>query len=203
MSWIEPVPGPEGEPERETDRYPVADAAGYLSGRWSIERTVYDLRGGVQGSFRGTAGFRPDAAEDGAGEAGSVADGSVGDGPVEDGSVADRSVADRPGDAAAGAALLHVEEGELMWGGAAPQPASRTLRLRPRPDGTAEVDFADGRYFHDLDLRSGRWTTVHPCAADRYEGTFTAVAADEWHLEWRVAGPAKDQLLRSVYRRQR
>lgn len=184
MSWIEPVPGP----ERGRGRYPVADVAGYLSGCWSIERTVYDLRAGVQGSFRGTAGFRPDAAEDCAAEDGAGEDGSV------DG---------RPGNAVAGPALLHVEEGELMWGGGAAQPASRTLRLRPRPDGTAEVDFADGRYFHDLDLRSGRWTAVHPCAADRYEGTFTAVTADEWHLEWRVAGPAKDQLLRSVYRRHR
>ncbi|ARF58534.1 DUF6314 family protein [Streptomyces gilvosporeus] len=99
-----------------------------------------------------------------------------------------------------GAGLLHCEEGELTWDGAV-HPASRTLRLIPLPDGTAEVRFADGRPFHDLDLRSGRWRAVHPCAADRYQGTFTAVAADEWRLEWRVGGPAKDQLLRSVYRR--
>ncbi|WP_438484672.1 DUF6314 family protein [Streptomyces sp. S186] len=96
--------------------------------------------------------------------------------------------------------LCHTEEGELTWDGVV-HPATRTLRLRPCPDGTAEVTFADGRPFHDLDLRTGRWTAVHPCAADRYEGTFTAVAADRWHLEWRVTGPAKDQLLRSVYRR--
>ncbi|MFG2141193.1 DUF6314 family protein [Streptomyces sp. NPDC048650] len=101
---------------------------------------------------------------------------------------------------AAGDGLLHHEEGELTWGETV-HPASRTLRLRPLPDGTAEVHFADGRPFHALDLRSGRWIAVHPCAADRYEGTFTVVAADEWHLAWRVGGPAKDQLLRSVYRR--
>ncbi|MFE1765683.1 DUF6314 family protein [Streptomyces angustmyceticus] len=141
--------------------YPVPDAAAYLGGRWRIERTVYDLRAGVEGSFRGTAEFRPDPA---------------------------------------GAGLLHVEEGHLRWGGAE-QPASRTLRLRPRPDGTAEVEFADGRPFHDLDLRTGRWNTVHPCAADRYAGSFTVTGPDTWHLEWRVAGPAKDHLLRSHYRR--
>ncbi|MEV0368917.1 DUF6314 family protein [Streptomyces sp. NPDC050636] len=101
---------------------------------------------------------------------------------------------------AAGEGLLHIEEGELTWGGTV-HPASRTLRLRPRPDGTAAVAFADGRPFHDLDLRTGRWTAVHPCAADRYEGSFTVVSADEWLLEWRVGGPHKDQLLRSVYRR--
>ncbi|MFE2227248.1 DUF6314 family protein [Streptomyces kronopolitis] len=99
-----------------------------------------------------------------------------------------------------GDALLHVEEGQLTWDGTV-YPASRTLRLRPRPDGTAGVEFADGRPFHDLDLRTGRWTARHLCAEDRYEGSFTAVAADEWRLRWRVGGPAKDQLLRSVYRR--
>lgn len=141
--------------------HPVADVAGYLSGRWSIARTVHDLRTGTEGRFHGTADFRP---------------------------------------APAGGALLHVEEGELTWDGTA-YPASRTLRLRPRPDGSAAIDFADGRPFHDLDLTTGRWTAVHPCAEDRYEGTFTVRSADEWHLEWRVTGPAKRQLLRTEYRR--
>ncbi|AWN30832.1 DUF6314 family protein [Streptomyces sp. NEAU-S7GS2] len=147
--------------ESATGRHPVPDVAAYLSGRWSIERTVHDLRTGAEGSFRGTAAFRPDAA---------------------------------------GGGLLHSEEGQLSWGGTV-APVSRTLRVRPRPDGTAAIEFADGRPFHDLDLRTGRWTAVHPCAADRYEGTFTAVGPDTWHLEWRVGGPAKDQLLCSVYRR--
>ncbi|MFI0150150.1 DUF6314 family protein [Streptomyces lydicus] len=165
MSSHESAPQPAHRGVREPAPYPVADVAGYLAGRWSVERTVRDLRTGTHGSFRGTAGFRPDAAAEAGDET-----------------------------------LLHVEEGRLTWDGTA-YPASRTLRLRPRPDGTAEVDFADGRPFHDLDLSTGRWSAVHPCAADRYEGTFTAVTADEWHLEWRVTGPAKDQLLRTVYRR--
>ncbi|MGG2459893.1 DUF6314 family protein [Streptomyces sp. RGM 3693] len=139
----------------------VPDVAAYLTGRWHVERAVYDLRAGTEGSFRGTADFTPDGPD---------------------------------------GALCHTEEGELTWEGVG-YPATRTLRLRPEPDGTATVTFADGRPFHDLDLRTGHWTTVHPCAADRYEGVFTAVAADRWHLEWRVTGPAKDQLLRSVYRR--
>ncbi|MCK7622792.1 DUF6314 family protein [Streptomyces sp. RS10V-4] len=143
--------------------YAVPDTAAYLTGRWELERTVHDLRAGVEGSFRGTAEIRPD-------------------GP--DGT------------------LCHVEEGELTWQGTV-HPATRTLRLHPRPDGTAAVTFADGRPFHDLDLRTGSWTAHHPCAADHYEGTFTAVGADRWLLRWRVTGPAKDQLLRSVYRRVR
>jgi hypothetical protein len=143
--------------------YRVADASGYLAGRWAVERTVDDRRIGRTGSFAGTALFRS------------------ADGPV-------------------GGLLLHEEEGSLRWDGGT-FPSSRTLRLLPRGDGTAEVEFADGRPFHDLDLRGGSWNTVHPCAPDRYEGTFAVLSADEWHLEWQVTGPAKDQVLRSVYRR--
>ncbi|MEU2789679.1 DUF6314 family protein [Streptomyces sp. NPDC007100] len=143
-------------------RYAVTDAAAYLAGRWTIDRTVLDVRTGTQGTFRGTAHFRPEGG--------------------------------------AGAVLLHVEEGELAWNGAT-APATRTLRLCPRPDGTADVTFADGRPFHDLDLRTGHWNTRHPCAADLYEGEFTVVSPQEWHLRWRVGGPAKTQLLCSVYRR--
>lgn len=93
--------------------------------------------------------------------------------------------------------VAHTERGELAWGGT----AERTLRMRRGPDGTAHVTFPDGRSFHDLDLRAGPWTARHPCAADRYTGTFTVVSADEWHVRWDVVGPAKDQTLTTVYRR--
>ncbi|MFI5801286.1 DUF6314 family protein [Streptomyces sp. NPDC051561] len=143
--------------------YRVSDTAGYLAGRWSVERVVLDRAIGAEGRFVGTADFRATGGQ-------------------------------------RGGVLSHEEEGHLEWEGRT-FPSSRTLRLLPRGDGTAEVEFADGRPFHDLDLRGGSWHTVHPCAADRYEGAFTVCSADEWHLEWRVTGPAKDQLLRSVYRR--
>ncbi|MGK5629992.1 DUF6314 family protein [Streptomyces sp. URMC 123] len=96
--------------------------------------------------------------------------------------------------------LLHIEDGELDWAGARGR-AGRTLRLLPAPDGTAEVTFADGRPFHDLDLRTGHWTTRHPCGPDVYDGTFTVLSADTWRVSWRVTGRAKDQLLTTVYRR--
>jgi hypothetical protein len=41
----------------------------------------------------------------------------------------------------------------------------------------------------------------HQCGADLYDGDYTVVSADEWRLRWAVHGPAKDQLLTSVYRR--
>lgn len=95
---------------------------------------------------------------------------------------------------------LHAEEGVLEWNGVRNR-AVRTLRVIPLPDGTADVEFGDGRPFHHLDLRTGSWTAGHPCAPDHYEGTFTILSGQEWHLSWRVRGPAKDQILTSVHRR--
>ncbi|MFF4739880.1 DUF6314 family protein [Streptomyces sp. NPDC001262] len=97
--------------------------------------------------------------------------------------------------------VLHTEDGELSWNGTVNR-AGRTLRMLPGPDGTAAVMFADGRPFHHLDLRTGHWTARHPCGQDLYNGTYTVVSPDEWHLQWRTTGPAKNQELRSVYRRQ-
>ncbi|MEU1826997.1 DUF6314 family protein [Streptomyces abikoensis] len=141
--------------------FPVPDVLAFLTGRWTVERTLTDLATGSAGTYRGTAEFRAD------------------------------------GD---GARLLHVEDGELDWNGTVNR-AGRTLRLLPGPAGTAEVTFADGRPFHDLDLRTGRWHTRHPCVADLYDGAFTVVSPDEWRVRWRTTGPAKEHVQHSVYRR--
>ncbi|MCX5205413.1 DUF6314 family protein [Streptomyces sp. NBC_00237] len=169
----------EHPPESPPSPYRVADTAGYLAGHWAVERTVQDRLLGMTGGFVGTACFR---------SAEAAVDGSPPHGP---GGLLLH---------APGGLLLHEEEGTLRWDGGT-FPSSRTLRLLPRGDGTADVEFADGRPFHALDLRGGWWNAVHPCAADRYEGTYAVRSADEWHLEWRVTGPAKEHVLRSVYRR--
>ncbi len=85
--------------------------------------------------------------------------------------------------------------------GSGAKQAGRCGWLLPGPAGTAEVAFADGRFFHALDLRSGRWTAEHQCGADLYEADFTVVSPAEWRLRWLVHGPAKDQLLDSRYHR--
>lgn len=97
--------------------------------------------------------------------------------------------------------LLHHESGTFVWQGVA-RPAERTLRFLPGPGGTADVRFADGRPFHDLDLTSGRHVADHPCAADLYRGEFTVRDADHWRTVWHVRGPAKDLLLRTDYARE-
>ncbi|MEU6402796.1 DUF6314 family protein [Streptomyces sp. NPDC046985] len=101
----------------------------------------------------------------------------------------------------AGAGLVHRESGTFVWRGAA-RPAERTLRFLPGAGpGSAEVRFADGRPFHDLDLTSGRCVADHPCAADLYRGEFTVRDAHRWRTVWRVGGPAKDLLLVTDYTR--
>ena len=96
--------------------------------------------------------------------------------------------------------LLQRESGDFTWRGAT-RPAERTLRFLRGPDGTADVRFADGRFFHGLDLRSGRHIADHPCSADLYRGDFTVRDADHWRVVWRVRGPAKDLELVTEYAR--
>ncbi|MEW2568694.1 DUF6314 family protein [Streptomyces sp. NPDC047070] len=97
--------------------------------------------------------------------------------------------------------LLHHESGTFVWQGVA-RPAERTLRFLPDGGASrADVRFADGRPFHDLDLATGRHVTDHPCSADLYRGEFTVRDADRWRTVWRVGGPAKDLVLTTDYTR--
>lgn len=97
--------------------------------------------------------------------------------------------------------LLHGEAGTFTWRGV-PRPAERTLRFLPDGEpGRADVRFADGRPFHDLDLTSGHHVTDHPCSADLYRGEFAVLDADHWRTVWRVGGPAKDLVLNTEYTR--
>ncbi|GAA1362670.1 DUF6314 family protein [Streptomyces beijiangensis] len=94
-----------------------------------------------------------------------------------------------------GGGLLHHESGTFTWQGVA-RPAERTLRFLPGDTaGTMDVHFSDGRFFHDLDLRTGRHTADHPCSADLYRGEFEVYGPDSWRMVWQVGGPAKELLL--------
>ncbi|MES5822317.1 DUF6314 family protein [Streptomyces sp. RG80] len=100
-----------------------------------------------------------------------------------------------------GGGLLHHESGTFVWQGV-PRPAERTLRFLPGSSpAEADVRFADGRFFHALDLTSGHHIADHPCAADLYRGEFTVLDADHWRTVWRVGGPAKDLVLTTDYAR--
>lgn len=97
--------------------------------------------------------------------------------------------------------LSHVEEGDFTWRGAT-RGARRAHRFDPgTAAGTALVRFTDGRPFHDLDLRSGRWTADHGCAPDHYHAEFTVLDENRWQVVWSVSGPAKNLLLATVHDR--
>ncbi|MEU5889452.1 DUF6314 family protein [Streptomyces sp. NPDC047461] len=101
-----------------------------------------------------------------------------------------------------GEGLLHQESGTFTWQDVA-RPAERILRYLPGTSAAeAEVHFADGRFFHDLDLTSGHHITDHPCAADLYRGEFTVLDEHHWRTVWRVGGPAKDLVLTTEYARE-
>lgn len=99
-----------------------------------------------------------------------------------------------------GEGLLYREEGRLAIGDHE-GPALQSYRYAFPDAARAEVSFSDGRFFHELDLRSGAWRCTHLCAPDRYDGDFNALDANSWRVVWTVAGPRKDLVLDSAYRR--
>lgn len=95
-----------------------------------------------------------------------------------------------------------IETGTLRMNGHT-FDAKRRLLIRPE-DGSWIVRFDDGRPFHPLRLDQGRCEVGHPCRDDFYDGTLELVETPEGpelRTEWRVAGPRKDQLIVTRYRR--
>ena len=99
-----------------------------------------------------------------------------------------------------GAGLVLTESGRLRLGPHAGAAHRRTLYRFPAP-GRAEVCFADGRPFHDLDLTDGTWQAAHRCGADLYRGMFRVLDPHTLLVRWVVAGPRKDAVLTSRFRR--
>jgi Family of unknown function (DUF6314) len=95
------------------------------------------------------------------------------------------------------AALTYHEHGELQFGGHR-GPASRSLIYRRRPDGTADVCFADGREFYRLDPRSGRWQGQHECGRDLYTVAGELLGAGKFQERWRARGPDKDYVITTI-----
>lgn len=96
--------------------------------------------------------------------------------------------------------LAYREEGRLALGGFETVAHQSYLYGFPAP-GLAEVRFADGRPFHELDLSAGLWQAEHLCAADLYRGRFRAEGPRRWSVTWTVTGPRKDQRLESRFTR--
>jgi hypothetical protein len=148
----------------------MPDALDFLRGDWRIERRLVDYAAGGTGTFDGAAQFEVARFEVARFDAARFeALGAAPDDP----------------------ALIYHESGELRFGGHR-GPASRSLIYRGRPDGTADVFFADGREFYHLDPRSGHWTGQHPCGRDHYELAGQLLGERTFEERWRVRGPDKD-----------
>ncbi len=96
--------------------------------------------------------------------------------------------------------LLYREEGRLVIG-SHDGPALQSYRYTFPTAQRAQVRFADGRDFHELDLGKGAWACTHLCGEDRYIGDFSLLGPDAWRVVWQVGGPRKDLVLDSSYRR--
>ena len=100
-----------------------------------------------------------------------------------------------------GNSLFYHERGALVFGthsGPAEQSYSYSF---PHGRASASVRFRDGREFHQLDLSEGRSIVSHACGDDVYEGSFVALDETRWQSMWKVAGPRKDQEVRTLYTR--
>ncbi|TCP42366.1 DUF6314 family protein [Rhodovulum marinum] len=93
--------------------------------------------------------------------------------------------------------LVQAESGTLNLPGQSPMTAERRYLWRA---GRAGIDvlFEDGRFFHTL-APGTRAEAVHDCPPDRYEVAYDFAAWPRWTSLWRVTGPRKDYVMRSVY----
>ncbi len=96
--------------------------------------------------------------------------------------------------------LSYREAGDLAFADVR-GPAERAYRFRFSGPGRAQVLFADGRFFHALDLSSGADSVEYLCGDDLYRGHYVLEDAQRWTLRWRVTSPRKDLLLATRYLR--
>ena len=99
-----------------------------------------------------------------------------------------------------GAGLLLEEAGRLELTGQGGFQAERRYLWRQEGVGIA-VLFEDGRDFHSFDPANGVAMAEHWCDPDTYRVRYDFTDWPVWHAEWRVTGPRKDYVMRSVYRR--
>jgi hypothetical protein len=86
----------------------------------------------------------------------------------------------------------HYEEVGTLRFGSHEGPASRRLELVRLESTVVMLSFTDGKPFVDLDLRSGRWRSTHPCGEDSYEILTVVRSPSEVEERWRVRGPTED-----------
>ena len=95
--------------------------------------------------------------------------------------------------------LRYREDGELDLGDLTVQTEREYIYGFLADGGVAEVRFADGRFFHVLDLSKGMVRVEHQCGEDTYHGLFRVLTDQAWLSVWRVMGPRKSQVITTHY----
>ena len=96
------------------------------------------------------------------------------------------------GQSAGSGARAHYEEVGTLRFGSHEGPASRSLELVRLESTVVMLYFPDGNPFVDLDLRSGKWRSTHPCGEDDHEILTVVRSPRELEEQWRVRGPTED-----------
>ncbi|MEL6477417.1 MAG: DUF6314 family protein, partial [Pseudomonadota bacterium] len=96
-----------------------------------------------------------------------------------------------------GAGLSCFEAGVLRFKGHDYHADRRSLWRFPE-GGRVEVQYEDGRPFHDFILEEPE--AVHLCGEDRYRVSYD-FGEDHWTSIWDVRGPAKDYVMTTHYTR--
>lgn len=97
--------------------------------------------------------------------------------------------------------LTYEERGQLQMDGGTPIAAERRYQWRQIPESRSiDIQFADGRPFHKLDLNCTMPFDTHFCEPDVYNVSYDFRSWPVWRCEWRVQGPRKDYRMWSRYR---
>lgn len=91
--------------------------------------------------------------------------------------------------------LRYREDGEVDLDGVSVQTEREYIYGFLADGGVAEVRFADGRFFHVLDLSKGMVRVEHQCGEDLYQGLFRVLTDQAWLSVWRITGPRKSQVI--------
>lgn len=97
--------------------------------------------------------------------------------------------------------LAYREEGTLAFPGSPPMQATRAYLWRDGGNGTVDVFFEDGRFFHRFDAEEPQPGATHDCPPDLYRARYDFRRWPRWTAEWRVTGPRKDYAMVSTYTR--
>ena len=95
--------------------------------------------------------------------------------------------------------MYYLEQGVLRMGNSA-LSATRSYVWRDAEHGIS-VFFDDGRPFHDIRLVGETAAAAHFCDPDQYDVSYDFSDWPVWTANWRVRGPRKDYVMRSIYRR--